>query len=53
MTLSTQAHMLWLERASDAKHMHSFGEYSEQLKETQEGALKSFSQAKAIQTKTI
>lgn len=51
MVLSTQAHMLWLERASDAKTHAFFGEYSEQLKETQEGALKSFSQAKAIQTK--
>jgi ABC-type Co2+ transport system, periplasmic component len=51
LTLSAQAHMLWLERASDAKTHAFFGEYSEQLKETQEGALKSFSQAKAIQTK--
>ncbi|BCT89218.1 DUF4198 domain-containing protein [Acinetobacter variabilis] len=51
LTLSAQAHMLWLERASDAKTHAFFGEYSEQLKETQEGALKSFNQAKAIQSR--
>ena len=47
MTLSAQAHMLWLERDTDKQTHAFFGEYSEQLKETQQGALKSFNQAKA------
>ncbi len=34
MTLSTQAHMLWLERGKDMQTHAFFGEYSEQLKET-------------------
>nr|WP_299150654.1 hypothetical protein [uncultured Acinetobacter sp.] len=51
MTLSTQAHMLWLERGKDMQTHAFFGEYSEQLKETQQGALKSFNQAKALQAK--
>ena len=51
MTLSTQAHMLWLERGTDMQTHAFFGEYSEQLKETHQGALKSFNQAKAIQSR--
>ncbi|WP_455603224.1 DUF4198 domain-containing protein [Acinetobacter pecorum] len=51
MTLSTQAHMLWLERGTDMQTHAFFGEYSEQLKETQQGALKSFNQAKAVQSR--
>ncbi len=51
MTLSAQAHMLWLERGTDMQTHAFFGEYSEQLKETQQGALKSFNQAKAVQAK--
>ncbi len=51
MTLSTQAHMLWLERGTDMQTHAFFGEYSEQLKETQQGALKSFNQVKAVQSR--
>ncbi len=51
MTLSAQAHMLWLERGTNQQTHAFFGEYSEQLKETQQGALKSFNQAKAVQAK--
>ena len=51
MTLSAQAHMLWLERDTDKQTHAFFGEYSEQLKETQQGALKSFNQAKAVQSR--
>lgn len=51
MTLSTQAHMLWLERGTNQQTHAFFGEYSEQLKETHQGALKSFNQAKAIQSR--
>jgi len=53
MSLSAQAHMLWLERGPNAQTYAFFGEYSEQLKETQEGALKSFNQAKVVQAKKI
>lgn len=53
-TLTAQAHMLWLERSSDAQQTQAFfGEYSEQLKETQDGALKSFNEAKAVQDKKV
>ena len=51
MTLSAQAHMLWLERGTKQQTHAFFGEYSEQLKETQQGALKSFNQAKAVQSR--
>lgn len=51
MTLSTQAHMLWLERDTDMQTHAFFGEYSEQLKETQQGALKSFNEVKAVQSR--
>ena len=51
MTLSTQAHMLWLERGTDMQTHAFFGEYSEQLKETQQGALKSFNEVKAVQSR--
>ncbi|WP_291359262.1 MULTISPECIES: DUF4198 domain-containing protein [Acinetobacter] len=51
MTLSAQAHMLWLERGTNQQTHAFFGEYSEQLKETQQGALKSFNQAKAVQSR--
>ena len=33
MTLSAQAHMLWLERGTNQQTHAFFGEYSEQLKE--------------------
>lgn len=52
-TLTAQAHMLWLERGPNAQTHAFFGEYSEQLKETQDGALKSFHQVKAVQAKKI
>lgn len=48
-TLSAQAHMLWLERGLDAQTRAYFGEYSEQIKETQDTALKSFNAAVAEQ----
>lgn len=48
-TLSAQAHMLWLERGADAQTRAYFGEYSEQIKETQDTALKSFNTAVAEQ----
>src|SRR5690606_21916417 len=51
MTLSAQAHMLWLERDTDKQTHAFFGEYSEQRKEPQQGALTSFRQAKAVQAK--
>ena len=51
MTLSAQAHMLWLERDTDMQTHAFFGEYSEQLKETQQGALKSFNEVKAVQSR--
>lgn len=47
----TQAHMLWLERGADTQTKAFFGEYSDQLKDTQESALKSFNTAIAIQGK--
>jgi len=50
-TLSAQAHMLWLERGSDDQTRAYFGEYSEQIKETQDKALKSFNSAVAEQNK--
>lgn len=49
MACSVQAHMLWLERGSDQKTKAFFGEYSEQVQETQEGALKSFNETFALQ----
>ena len=50
-SLYTQAHMLWLERDIDTQTKAYFGEYSEQLKDTQESSLKSFNAAVAIQDK--
>ena len=49
--LSAQAHMLWLERGTDSQTHAFFGEYSDQLKDTQDSALKSFNTATAIQDK--
>lgn len=49
--LSAQAHMLWLERGTDNQTHAFFGEYSDQLKDTQDSALKSFNIATAIQDK--
>ncbi len=48
-SLSAQAHMLWLERATETQTQAFFGEYNEQLKDTQDSALKSFNRAKATQ----
>ena len=50
-TLSAQAHMLWLERDADDQTRAYFGEYSEQVKETQDTSLKSFNSAVAEQNK--
>lgn len=47
--MSVQAHMLWLERGADQKTKAYFGEYSENVTESQQGPLKSFNTAKAIQ----
>lgn len=49
--LSAQAHILWLERGADSQTQAFFGEYSEQLKDTQDSALKSFNTVTAIQDK--
>lgn len=50
-SLFTQAHMLWLERDTDTQTKAYFGEYIDQLKDTQESSLKSFNTAMAIQDK--
>ncbi|MFU8927328.1 DUF4198 domain-containing protein [Acinetobacter puyangensis] len=51
VAMTTQAHMLWLERGTDQKTQAYFGEYAESVKETQAGPLKAFNNAKAIQDK--
>lgn len=47
--MATQAHMLWLERGADQQTKAYFGEYAENLRENQQGPLKSFNTAKAVQ----
>lgn len=49
--MTTQAHMLWLERGADQKTLAYFGEYGENLTETQQGPLQAFNSSKAIQGK--
>ena len=51
MTLSTQAHMLWLERTPDQQTKLFFGELSEHALETQQGLLKYFNDVLVIQNK--
>lgn len=46
---TTQAHMFWLEKTSDQQTRAYFGEYSENLTETQAGPLKAFASAKVVQ----
>lgn len=49
--MSVQAHMLWLERGADQQTKAYFGEYAENLTESQQGPLKGFNTAKAVQDK--
>ena len=49
ITLSTQAHMLWLERTPDQQTKLFFGELSEQALETQQGSLKYFNDVLVVQ----